>query len=174
MTLLFKRDTTDPEPWLAALASQLPDREIRVFPKVEPREEIEFALVYAPPAGSRPDPFAVEAVVRRREASPGNRADDVDLVQQPRVSLARRDHRVAQLLQHPIGQGGRPGTPAREGQEQEDVSAVPYGGRRAGAVPGRPGRNVPRNRGSPDSPFRRRSGSLLRPDGPSASGKRDR
>lgn len=51
MTLLFKCDMTDPEPWLAALAKQLPDREIRIFPNLEPREEIEFALVYEPPAG---------------------------------------------------------------------------------------------------------------------------
>ncbi|MEE8499072.1 MAG: glyoxylate/hydroxypyruvate reductase A [Kiloniellales bacterium] len=51
MTLLFKRDTTDPEPWLAALARQMPEREIRVYPELEPRAEIEYALVYEPPPG---------------------------------------------------------------------------------------------------------------------------
>ncbi len=51
MTLLFKRDFTDPEPWLAALAKQMPEWEIRVFPEVEPREDIKYALVYEPPSG---------------------------------------------------------------------------------------------------------------------------
>ncbi len=51
MTLLFKRDVTDPEPWLEALAKQMPDREVRVFPDLDPRADIEYALVYAPPPG---------------------------------------------------------------------------------------------------------------------------
>lgn len=51
MTLLFKCDHTDPEPWLAALADQMPDREVRVFPELGAREDIEFALVYEPPPG---------------------------------------------------------------------------------------------------------------------------
>jgi len=51
MTLLFKRDTTEPEPWLAALAKQMPEREVRTFPDIEPRDDIEYALVYEPPPG---------------------------------------------------------------------------------------------------------------------------
>ena len=51
MTLLFKCDHTDPEPWLAALADQMPEREVRVFPELGAREDIEFALVYDPPPG---------------------------------------------------------------------------------------------------------------------------
>jgi glyoxylate/hydroxypyruvate reductase A len=51
MTLLFKRDTTDPAPWLEALAEQMPERDIRVFPDVGPAESIEYALVYEPPPG---------------------------------------------------------------------------------------------------------------------------
>ncbi len=51
MTLLFKRDMLDPEPLLAALAKIMPQREVRVFPDVEPRADIEYALVYGPPPG---------------------------------------------------------------------------------------------------------------------------
>jgi len=51
MTLLFKRDAGDPEPWLAALAKLMPERELRVFPDLEPSGDIEYALVYEPPPG---------------------------------------------------------------------------------------------------------------------------
>ncbi len=51
MTLLFKCDMTASEPWLEALAKQMPDREIRVFPDIEPLEDVEYALVYEPPPG---------------------------------------------------------------------------------------------------------------------------
>ena len=51
MTLLFKRDMLDPEPLLAALTKKMPEREVRVFPDVEPRADIEYALVYGPPPG---------------------------------------------------------------------------------------------------------------------------
>ncbi len=51
MTLLFKCDTSDSEPWLAALTKQMPEREVRVFPDVEPSGAIEYALVYQPPPG---------------------------------------------------------------------------------------------------------------------------
>lgn len=51
MTLLFKRDMLDPEPLLAALAKKMPEREVRVFPDVEPRADIDYALVYEPPPG---------------------------------------------------------------------------------------------------------------------------
>ncbi len=51
MTLLFKRDAGDPEPWLAALAKLMPERELRVFPDLEPSGDIEYALVYQPPPG---------------------------------------------------------------------------------------------------------------------------
>jgi hypothetical protein len=39
----------DPEPLLAALAKKMPEREVRVFPDVEPSVDIEYALVYEPP-----------------------------------------------------------------------------------------------------------------------------
>jgi glyoxylate/hydroxypyruvate reductase len=51
MTLLFKCDHTEPEPWLAALAEQLPEQEVRVFPEVGARDEIDYALVHQPPPG---------------------------------------------------------------------------------------------------------------------------
>jgi glyoxylate/hydroxypyruvate reductase A len=51
MTLLFKCDHTDPAPWLAALAAQMPERAVRVFPEVGAREDIAYALVYEPPPG---------------------------------------------------------------------------------------------------------------------------
>ena len=51
MTLLFKCDHTEPGPWLAALAEQMPGREVRVFPEVGASEDIEYALVYEPPPG---------------------------------------------------------------------------------------------------------------------------
>lgn len=51
MTLLFKRDMLDPEPLLAALAKQMPEREVRVFPDLGAIEDIEYALVYEPPPG---------------------------------------------------------------------------------------------------------------------------
>ncbi len=51
MTLLFKRDMFAPEPLLAALATMMPEREVRVFPDIEPSADIEYALVYAPPPG---------------------------------------------------------------------------------------------------------------------------
>ncbi len=51
MTLLFKCDMTAPEPWLEALANQIPGREIRVFPDIGSRDDIEYALVYEPPPG---------------------------------------------------------------------------------------------------------------------------
>lgn len=51
MALLFKCDMTAPEPWLEALAKQMPNQEIRVFPDVGSREDIEYALVYEPPPG---------------------------------------------------------------------------------------------------------------------------
>jgi glyoxylate/hydroxypyruvate reductase A len=51
MTLLFKCDHTEPEPWLEVLAALLPEREIRVFPDVGPEADIEYALVHEPPPG---------------------------------------------------------------------------------------------------------------------------
>jgi glyoxylate/hydroxypyruvate reductase A len=51
MTLLFKRDMDDPEPLLAMLAKKMPEREVRIFPDVEPIADIEYALVYEPPPG---------------------------------------------------------------------------------------------------------------------------
>ncbi len=51
MTLLFKRDMDDPAPLLATLAKEMPEREIRIFPDVEPIADIEYALVYEPPPG---------------------------------------------------------------------------------------------------------------------------
>ncbi len=51
MALLFKCDHTDLAPWLAALAEQLPEQEVRVFPEVGDRAAIDYALVHAPPPG---------------------------------------------------------------------------------------------------------------------------
>ena len=51
MTLLFKRDMDEPEPLLATLAKAMPERDVRIFPDVEPIADIEYALVYEPPPG---------------------------------------------------------------------------------------------------------------------------
>jgi glyoxylate/hydroxypyruvate reductase A len=51
MALLFKCDNSDPAPWLAALATQAPELDLLVFPELGRREEIDYALVYAPPSG---------------------------------------------------------------------------------------------------------------------------
>ncbi len=62
MTLLFKCDMTDPKLWLDAFASQMPGREIQVFPDMGSPDGIEYALVYEPPAGllkSLPDLKAI-------------------------------------------------------------------------------------------------------------------
>lgn len=51
MTLLFKRDALDPAPLVAALGEAMPHREVRLFPEAGRLEDIEYALVHAPPKG---------------------------------------------------------------------------------------------------------------------------
>ncbi|MBT6241811.1 MAG: glyoxylate/hydroxypyruvate reductase A [Rhodospirillaceae bacterium] len=51
MTLLLKCEEKEQEACLAVLAEHLPKREVRVYPEVGLKEEIEYALVYAPPPG---------------------------------------------------------------------------------------------------------------------------
>ncbi|WP_366556347.1 2-hydroxyacid dehydrogenase [Aquibaculum sediminis] len=51
MTLLFKSDIERHDTWLPALQKHLPDREIRLWPEVGEKADIEYALVWEPPEG---------------------------------------------------------------------------------------------------------------------------
>lgn len=51
MAILFTSTSDNPRDWRAALARALPDEAVRVWPDIGPREEIEFAIVWQPPAG---------------------------------------------------------------------------------------------------------------------------
>ena len=51
MAMMFKSMGEDPDAWKADLRARLPDLEVRVWPDVEPREDIEFALVWRPADG---------------------------------------------------------------------------------------------------------------------------
>lgn len=102
MTLLFKCDHTDPEPWLAALAEQLPDRTVRVFPEVEPAADIEYALVYEPPPGllaSLPNLRAIFSLW----AGVDHFASDTDLPEVPVVRMVERSM-TATMTAHVVQQ----------------------------------------------------------------------
>lgn len=51
MRILFQSDTDDPDPWRIALARSLPGVDLRVWPEVGRAQEIDYALVWRPPAG---------------------------------------------------------------------------------------------------------------------------
>lgn len=51
MTLLFKSDLERYDTWLPALQKHLPGREIRLWPEVGDKADIEYALVWQPPRG---------------------------------------------------------------------------------------------------------------------------
>ncbi|WP_455372804.1 2-hydroxyacid dehydrogenase [Limibacillus halophilus] len=51
MALIFKTDIERGGAWRAAFAKQLPDVELRLWPEVGAAEEIEYAVVWQPPAG---------------------------------------------------------------------------------------------------------------------------
>mgnify|MGYP001233307718 CR=1 FL=1 len=51
MVVLFYSEIDDPAPWRAALGRALPELDFRVWPEVGRREEIDYALVWRPPAG---------------------------------------------------------------------------------------------------------------------------
>lgn len=51
MTILFTSTVDDARDWRGALARTLPDETVRVWPDTGPLEEIEFAIVWQPPAG---------------------------------------------------------------------------------------------------------------------------
>ncbi len=50
MTLLFQAEGWDPAPWLETLSRQAPEREIRLWPQIGNAAEIDYALVWKPPA----------------------------------------------------------------------------------------------------------------------------
>jgi len=51
LVVLFYSEIDDPAPWRAALARALPELDFRVWPEIGRREEIDYALVWRPPAG---------------------------------------------------------------------------------------------------------------------------
>lgn len=51
MALLFKGDDSDQAEWCEALARILPQQELKVYPDIGDPEDIDYALVYAPPPG---------------------------------------------------------------------------------------------------------------------------
>jgi glyoxylate/hydroxypyruvate reductase A len=51
MALLFRSSSDSARRWKAALADTMPDLEVRVWPEIGAREEIEYALVWKPPTG---------------------------------------------------------------------------------------------------------------------------
>jgi glyoxylate/hydroxypyruvate reductase A len=51
MVLVFYSDVDDPRPWRSALTQAIPELGFRVWPDVGQLEEIEYALVWRPPAG---------------------------------------------------------------------------------------------------------------------------
>ena len=51
MALIFKTDIARGGAWRAAFAKQLPDVELRLWPEVGVPDEIEYAVVWQPPAG---------------------------------------------------------------------------------------------------------------------------
>lgn len=51
MALLFKADIDRGGAWAAAFNKQVPDQELRLWPEVGDKSEIEFAVVWQPPAG---------------------------------------------------------------------------------------------------------------------------
>lgn len=51
MVVLFYSDIDDPRPWRAALQAALPELDFRVWPDSGPVEEVDYALVWKPPAG---------------------------------------------------------------------------------------------------------------------------
>jgi glyoxylate/hydroxypyruvate reductase A len=89
MALLFKCDHTDLAPWLAALAEQLPEQEVRVFPEVGALEAIDYALVHAPPPGllaSLPNLKAIFSLW----AGVDHLASDPELPQVPVIRMVER------------------------------------------------------------------------------------
>jgi len=48
--LLFKTEFADPPPWKAALQQNMPDLEVRLWPDIGDARDIEYALVWKPPA----------------------------------------------------------------------------------------------------------------------------
>ncbi len=51
MTILFYSETDAPEPWRKALARELPELELRVWPDLGALEQVSYALVWKPPHG---------------------------------------------------------------------------------------------------------------------------
>ena len=51
MAILFLSPSDDPAEWLPELQRQIPDREVRVWPDVGNPDDIDYALIWRPPAG---------------------------------------------------------------------------------------------------------------------------
>jgi glyoxylate/hydroxypyruvate reductase A len=51
LTILFYSETDAPEPWRKALARQLPELQLRVWPDLGALEQVSYALVWKPPYG---------------------------------------------------------------------------------------------------------------------------
>ena len=51
MAILFLSPSDDPAEWLPELQRQIPDREVRVYPDIGNPDDIDYALIWRPPAG---------------------------------------------------------------------------------------------------------------------------
>ena len=51
MAILFLSPSDDPAEWLPELRRQIPDREVRVYPDIGKPDDIDYALIWRPPAG---------------------------------------------------------------------------------------------------------------------------
>jgi glyoxylate/hydroxypyruvate reductase A len=51
MAILFLSPSDDPAEWLPELHRQIPDREVRVYPDIGNPDDIDYALIWRPPAG---------------------------------------------------------------------------------------------------------------------------
>jgi glyoxylate/hydroxypyruvate reductase len=51
MAILFLSPSDDPAEWLPELQRQIPDREVRVWPDIGNPDDIDYALIWRPPAG---------------------------------------------------------------------------------------------------------------------------
>jgi glyoxylate/hydroxypyruvate reductase len=51
MAILFLSPSDDPAEWLPELHRQLPDREVRVWPDIGDPDDIDYAMIWRPPAG---------------------------------------------------------------------------------------------------------------------------
>ncbi len=102
MALLFKCDKSNPEIWLAALQKHLPDVPVRIYPDIGPPKDIDYALVYAPPAGMLATLPNLKAIFSLW-AGVDHFASDPDLPSLPVVRMVE-DSMTASMTAHVVQQ----------------------------------------------------------------------